>query len=160
MAKMISLKGLNKADVLAALYNASKPLAMGFMHYDPKPMTRQQAEALLKHQTDFDYLQGRVMKVDLSEDDFFDPRLYDRDNGQGAAEKVIEALRRSGDTNPADIQAAHYVNTLESAEETEDRLGTASGPRGTAGSMAVFELGLKDVAGPLHKKVQEARRKL
>ena len=37
----------------------------------------------------FDYLYGRVMKVDLSKDTF-DPFLYDRDNGQGAAERAIK----------------------------------------------------------------------
>ena len=43
---MIQLSGLNKADVLAALYNASKPQGMGFLQYDPKPMTRAEAEGL------------------------------------------------------------------------------------------------------------------
>jgi hypothetical protein len=155
----ISLKGLNKADVLAVLFNAAKPMAMGFMHYDPKPMTREQAEKILKQTTNFDYLRGRVMKVNLGDDEF-DPWLYDRDNGQDAAAKAIEALRRTGSTNPSDIQAAHHVNTLEAAEETEDRLGTTSGPLGTAGGMAVFGLGLDDVAHVLHPKVQEARKKL
>lgn len=36
----------------------------------------------------FDYLQGRVMKVDLAGDEL-DPRLYDRDNGEGAARRAI-----------------------------------------------------------------------
>ena len=34
------------------------------------------------------------MKVDLSSDESFDPALYDRDNGPGAAARVIEKLRR------------------------------------------------------------------
>jgi hypothetical protein len=38
------------------------------------------------------YLKGRVMKVDLSGDSF-GPWLYDRDNGDGAAERVIAELR-------------------------------------------------------------------
>jgi hypothetical protein len=38
MATSIDLKGLNKAAVLAALYNASKPQGMGFLQYDPTPM--------------------------------------------------------------------------------------------------------------------------
>lgn len=48
--------------------------------------------------TYFDYLYGRVMKVDLSSDDGFEERLYDRDNGKGAAQKVIDALRTNGET--------------------------------------------------------------
>lgn len=41
---------------------------------------------------DFDYLQGRVLKVHLSDDEL-DPWLYDRDIGQGAAERIINTLR-------------------------------------------------------------------
>lgn len=39
----ISLVNVDKAAYLAALYNASQPQGMGFMHYDPTPMTREQA---------------------------------------------------------------------------------------------------------------------
>jgi hypothetical protein len=88
----ISLIGLDKAKVLAALYNASKPQGRGFMKYNPAPMTRETAEQLLQHGTYFDYLSGRVMKVDLSGDEL-DPWGYDRDNGQGAAKRVIAALK-------------------------------------------------------------------
>ena len=66
-------------------------------------MTTREAQALIDEQANrnpgepspqiyFDYVKGRVMKVDLSGDEF-SPRLYDRDNGQGAAEGVINALR-------------------------------------------------------------------
>ncbi len=110
---MISLKGLNKADVLAALYNASKPQGMGFMHYDPKPMTRDEAEALLEETTDFDYLKGRVMKVDLSGDEL-DERGYG-DNGKGAAERAIAELRKTGDANSPNISSTHHENMLASA---------------------------------------------
>jgi hypothetical protein len=44
----------------------------------------------------FDYLNGRVLKLDLRDDAEFDPRLYDRDNGEGKAARVIENLRRTG----------------------------------------------------------------
>lgn len=85
---MISLKDKSKAEVLAKLYNASKPQGMGFLQFDPKPMTTEEAAELLQKSTYFDYLKGRVMKVDLS-GDAFDPYLYNRDNGQGAAENAI-----------------------------------------------------------------------
>lgn len=159
---MISLAGLNKGDVLAALYNASKPQGMGFMHYDPKPMMREEAEALLKQTTYFDYLKGRVMKVDLS-GDTLDPQLYDRDNGQGAAQKAIEALKRTGDTNPSDIQAAHHVNTLEAAEDAkahlDDEATTEEFDDPEFGKTKVFRLGLSDVKDKLGPKVDEAIRK-
>jgi len=34
-----------------------------------------------------------VMKVDFSDDKGFDERLYDRDNGHGAAQRAIDAAR-------------------------------------------------------------------
>lgn len=85
----ISLAGLDKAAVLAALYNASKSQGLGAFHFTPAPMTIAQAEELLKQQEDFDYLQGRVMKVRLG-GDVLDTRLYDRDNGDGAAKRALE----------------------------------------------------------------------
>lgn len=91
---MVNIKGLNKAEVLAALHNNSKPLGLGFLHFDEKDMTVAEAEELLKQTTYFDYLKGRAMKVDLSSDDGFDEWLYDRDNGNGSAQRVIEKLRR------------------------------------------------------------------
>jgi hypothetical protein len=88
---MIDLKGLNKAEVLARLYNASKVQGMGFMQAIGGRMTIDEAEELLKQDTYFDYLYGKVMKVDLSKDSF-DPWLYDRDNGTGKAESVLKDL--------------------------------------------------------------------
>ena len=88
---MIDLTKHNKAKVLAALYNNSKPHGLGILHYDPTPMSEEEATKLLRERTDFDYLKGRVLKIDLSEDQL-DPSLYDRDLGHGAAERVISKL--------------------------------------------------------------------
>ena len=89
--KMIDISKLNKAQVLASLYNASYPQGMGLIHFDPAPMSEFEAAQLLEKQLYFDYLKGRVMKVDLSKNEF-DPRLYDRDNGDGAALSAISGL--------------------------------------------------------------------
>ena len=94
----MKINGLNNADVLAALYNRAKPQGMGFLHYDPTPMTRSDAEQLLLSGTYFDYLKGRVMKIRLGGDDV-DTYLYNRDNGPGAAEVAIESLYKTGDVN-------------------------------------------------------------
>jgi hypothetical protein len=89
---MIPPVGLNKAEVLAKLYNASKPLEMGFLQFTPGDMSVELAQSLLDNgQTYFDYLQGRVMKIDLQYD-HLDPRLYDRDNGEGAAKRALGLL--------------------------------------------------------------------
>ena len=88
---MIDLTNKDKAEVLAKLYNNSKPQGLGLLHFDPKPMTVEEARILLDSgQTYFDYLQGRVLKVDLSGDEL-NPFLYDRDNGPGAAERAINS---------------------------------------------------------------------
>ena len=55
-------------------------------------MTPDEGEELLKKTTYFDYLYGKVMKVDLSKDSF-NPFLYDRDNFPGAALQIIRGLR-------------------------------------------------------------------
>jgi hypothetical protein len=103
---MVDTKGLDKAEVLAALHRESKAQGMGILH-DRGPLTVEQCRKVLAERQAgakdefsfaeglyFDYLTGRVMKVDLSNDDGFDPFLYDRDNGPGAAERAVSALRQ------------------------------------------------------------------
>lgn len=87
---MIDIKGMNKADVLAKLYNASHPLGLGILCASGKVMTTEEAQAILdsRQTTYFDYLMGRIMKVDLSGDEL-NPGLYDRDNGHGAAASAL-----------------------------------------------------------------------
>ena len=88
---IIDIGNLDRAAVLAALYNKAKPQGLGFLHYDPAPMTPEVAAGLLAAGlTYFDYVKGRVMKVDLS-GDTLDTRLYDRDNGHGAALAALNA---------------------------------------------------------------------
>ena len=85
---MIDIRGISKAKILAALYNASKPQGRGYLQFTPSPMTESEAQVHIENQTYFDYLKGRVMRVDLSGDSL-DPWGYDRDNGEGAAENAI-----------------------------------------------------------------------
>jgi hypothetical protein len=88
----ISTQGIDKAELLAALYNAAKPLGMGYLHYTPEPMPREEAAELLKQSDYFDYVKGRVMKVRIRGDEL-SPHMYDRDNGNGAAQAVVDSLR-------------------------------------------------------------------
>ena len=103
----VNIKGLDKAAVLAALHNGTRALGMGAFH-DRGRMSvddarrfidagkndighpRTMGEGALR----FDYVQGRPIKVDISGDDF-DPRLYDRDAGEGAAERAIAPLLKA-----------------------------------------------------------------
>jgi hypothetical protein len=92
---MVNIEGLNKAKVLIALYEHARVQGMGhFAAQGAKTIEIEDAEELLKVQTYFDYFNGRVMKVDLKSNKEFDPRLYDRDNGLGAAEAAVAGLRK------------------------------------------------------------------
>jgi len=149
VAEKISIEGLDKAAVLAALYNASRPQGMGFLQYDPTPMTTEDARKLLNAnpQAYFDYLKGRVMKVNLSGDDF-SPFAYDRDNGPGAAEQALQALRLSGDVNPISVQVAHEDGKHRAADILREHLpGKTTIKEVPCG--VEFNLGLDDVADTL-----------
>ncbi len=90
---MIDISKLNKAEVLSALWNNSRMQGMSFLGSNGSTkMTKEDAQAHLSNCTYFDYLNGRVLKVDLSEDEFC-PRLYDRDNGEGAALRAIQRIK-------------------------------------------------------------------
>lgn len=94
---MISTEGLDKADVLAALYNASKPQRLDFLIYDREPMSREEAAALLDQGDRFNYLKGRAMKIHLT-DTGFEEWAYDRDNGAGAAQRAIQGIQSTSST--------------------------------------------------------------
>lgn len=85
---VVDISNKDKAEVLAALYNNSHPQGLGFLQYNPEPMTIEQARELLKEGTYFDYLAGRVMKIDLKTN-IVRTWGYNRDNGSGAAEHCI-----------------------------------------------------------------------
>lgn len=155
---VVDIKGLDKAEVLAALYNAAKPQGMGFMHYDPKPMTVEEARKILTQYAYFDYLKGRVMKVDLN-DDTFDPWGYDRDNGQGRAQEVIDSLRATGSPNNITIRAQHISATRQSIQDTRDQLSEES-TLTVVNGVPVARLGLSDVAEVLEPTVEKAEKSL
>lgn len=85
----INISKMSKAIVLMALYNASKMQGNSFLGGDGSTMSEAEATERLKSQTSFDYLNGKVMKIDLS-GDLLETWLYDRDNGDGAALKAIQ----------------------------------------------------------------------
>jgi len=139
MDNTISLEGLDKAEVLVALYNASKPFGMGFLHYDPAPMTTDEARELLEQQSYFDHLKGRVMKVDLG-GDRLEASGYDRDNGPGAAQQAIDAIGKPLESNEEKVtqEARRVLKMLD--QETTIKSGDG---------IAVITLGLADVSEPL-----------
>ncbi len=94
---MVDISGLKPTAVLMALYDRAKPQGLGMLHFDPMPMTEEEATDLLARWPSgekpyFDYVHGRVMKVEIH-GDALDEAPYDRDNGAGAAARAIAELR-------------------------------------------------------------------
>ena len=100
---MINIEGLSKIKVLQVLFNKSK--VQGFnaqLGLNPPDLTVSEARRMLvQHESRgeiyFDYLNGKVMKVNLTSDVEFDPAMYDRDNGEGAAIRAVDTLREKGE---------------------------------------------------------------
>lgn len=92
---IVDISGLDKGEVLFTLYNASHYQGLSFLgatsNYTLADAKRDYEASSSKY---FDYHHGKVLKVDLSGDSF-DPRLFDRDCGEGAAAAAIEALRKA-----------------------------------------------------------------
>ena len=88
----MNIQGLDKAEVLAALFNASRQQGLGFLDTrGNSQMSVESAQEILTKTQHFDYLHGRVMKLSLDGDEL-ETRLYDRDNGEGAAERALSEL--------------------------------------------------------------------
>ena len=101
MKNNVITSGIPKAEVLAALYNNARSGFLGTLwaFLDPEgqeEMSADEAEELINESASlyFDYIGVRCLKVDLTNDNRFDPCLYDRENGAGAAESAIAPLRK------------------------------------------------------------------
>ena len=89
----VDISGLDKVKVLQGLFKIAKPQGLGFLHYKPDDsLNDKEAKKILETRNySVDYLNGRVMKVNLR-GDTLNTRLFNTDNGKDAAERVIEAL--------------------------------------------------------------------
>jgi hypothetical protein len=88
---LIDITNRNKAEVLRVLYNNSKPQGSGFLQQGClEDMSEEDAKVIFESSQSkyFDYVRGRVLKVNLSGNQF-DPCLYDRDNGEGSAARAL-----------------------------------------------------------------------
>ena len=134
---MVNIKGMDKAEVLLALWQASQMQGMSFLGFLASgELTLEQAQQEIedrkhtafdgKDSIYFDYLNGKVMKVDLGQDEF-DPRLYDRDNGDGAAQQAIDNLRLAHEVAAKvadDCGVSRAV--LKGVTESENRINEAA----------------------------------
>ena len=79
-----------KAEILMLLYNRAVSPDMSVYFRKPEPMKLEEAkEIIATGQTYFDYLYGRVMKINLAANTL-DTTLYNRDNGYMAAENMLK----------------------------------------------------------------------
>jgi hypothetical protein len=103
----IDISNKDKAEVLAELYNNSRPIGMGIVQYDPTPMTIEIARKILEQKQDFDYLRGRPLKINL-EGNIIYVGKYNMDNAQGLAQKVISSCRN---INEIGVNSLNKVET-------------------------------------------------
>lgn len=96
---MLTITELNAPSVVAALYNKSSRQGLGMFMPEGVAMSEEAAkEELRGHDfyinrgAYFDYLNGRVMKVEIVIGQALDFRLYDRDNGPGAGARAVKAI--------------------------------------------------------------------
>ena len=114
---------LEKALVLAALYNGAKPSAKEIKKYDPQPMTVQEAKSIIFGRfgkENFDYIKGRTLLIIFVEKTF-NAKLYNKNNGDGSAETIIESLVITGDINNDQIIKIHEKNVAKAIMEVNGK---------------------------------------
>lgn len=88
---MLSITGVDKVELLRKLWEKKKP-AVFFAYHPHVPVPTFDDDLARKAVTGYiDYFQGRCIKTDLSQDEA-DPRVYDRDEGEGAFKRVLANL--------------------------------------------------------------------
>lgn len=90
---VVDISGLDKAEVLLALWKGSHAQGMSLLGLESLDIESARELISKSKSMYFDYVSGHVIKCDLSGDEF-NPRNYDRDNYEGAAADIIDALRR------------------------------------------------------------------
>ena len=97
----IDISKLDNVEVFRRLYNNSKLQGMSFLQAVTTDMTYDKATEIFNSHWNnnrgtayFDYVQGRVMKIKMSETEILSTLGYDRDLGQGACNRVVEAYRK------------------------------------------------------------------
>ena len=107
MSDIISIQGLDKAEVLAALYHQATlwegaiVVEPPFQHVAPEPLTVAAAREILDRSGGVvGAVNGKSLQVSL-EGDLLDPARYDRSNGKGTAARAIAMVIRCKDSAAA-----------------------------------------------------------
>lgn len=91
----VNIAGLDKVEVLRALWtkSGSSEVSQRVKSQWGAPSVFDWNAACAEVQSYVDYFQGRVIKCNLKGDSF-DPAMFDRDNGAGAAAAAVATLVR------------------------------------------------------------------
>ena len=92
----IDVSDLNLHGLILALWKNMKPAA--FFRFAPSALipsepSREEIDQALKSKYGIDYLGGRCIKTNFSDLTKVDTRLYNRDAGEGAFERIVAQLR-------------------------------------------------------------------
>lgn len=126
---MVNIKGLGKAEVLRALWYNSHTQGMSYiakLKLKGNDFTLELAQELVDNTPSlyFDYVFGHVIKCDISGDEF-DPRLYDRDCGGGAAQRAIDKLTKEIEMINNTYNGPVLSVVISSTGEDNDRIAQA-----------------------------------
>lgn len=113
----VDATGLEASEVLAELYNNSKPLGMGIYQYKAEVMDTNEASLLLSKGKKFDYVFGRYMKVDFSNYPLLNPGSFDSQYGEGTMKKLVDNVRN----NIASIIIPRDMPTQQELDETIEK---------------------------------------
>lgn len=140
---VVDIGGLDKAAVLAVLYNAAAPHRMGFLQTEhaPEIMTIEEARQVIEERGhdhhellhsmgvphpgpvySYTYLYGRPLKVNVSGERLQTDR-YDHYHGTGTAAFAIAELRRTGEVCSEAVYAAHVRRLREEVKDVLDNAG-------------------------------------
>lgn len=111
--KPINIAGIDKAALLRVLFAAALPKAMGYAYYDPEQTLSDKDiwYILKKCEGNVGYAHGRAMKLYGVLDNELYVETYNKYNGHGMAEKVLQPLLAQRD-RAVQLRQARYLKIL------------------------------------------------
>lgn len=98
MGSVFDFTGYDPIEVFRLIYENSKPLGLGIFHFDPTPLSYEEAVKIYdEHKPSFlyfDYVKGRCLKVDFSTFPKLDLYYPIYDHGRDFPDKIFAVLNR------------------------------------------------------------------
>lgn len=92
----VNVEGIDRVELLKALWEGARTAPAYFAFTEKiEGFDLELAHKYAKKMAKVDYFCGRVIKTPIfQEENEMDPWGYDRDNGSGAFQRVVDALRK------------------------------------------------------------------